>query len=320
MSNTIEQSFTISLEHHGLRLDQAISQLLPNYSRSQIKQWILDKEIHINDQEAKPRDKVKLDDAITLAVTLKAKQEDQPQDLPLDIIYEDDELLIINKPVGAVVHPGAGNQDSTLLNALLHHYPDIATIPRAGIIHRLDKDTSGLMVIAKTLSCHHYLVDAMQQRLIKREYLAITNGTFISGGTIDQPIGRHPKHRTQMAVSHNGGKPAVTHYRLAQKFRAYTYLRVQLETGRTHQIRVHMAHIKHALVGDQVYGGRLNMPKGATPELREILKSFKRQALHATKLTFTHPVSQQEICQEVEPPHDFKQLLAALECDNLNKT
>jgi 23S rRNA pseudouridine1911/1915/1917 synthase len=319
MSTTIEQSFIISPEHHGLRLDQALSQLLTDYSRSQIKQWILDKEILVNGQAIRPRDKVQLDDTVTLAVTLKVKQEDKPQDLPLDIVYEDDELLIINKPVGAVVHPGAGNQDSTLLNALLHHYPDIATIPRAGIVHRLDKDTSGLMVIAKTLSSHHYLVDAMQQRLIKREYLAITNGTFISGGTVDEPIGRHPKQRTQMAVSHNGGKPAITHYRLAQKFRAHTYLRVQLETGRTHQIRVHMAHINHALVGDQVYGGRLHMPKGATPELREKLHSFKRQALHATKLTFTHPVNQQEICQEATPPEDFKQLLATLECDNLTK-
>jgi 23S rRNA pseudouridine1911/1915/1917 synthase len=319
MSTTIEQSFVISPQHHGLRLDQALSQLLADYSRSQIKQWILDKEILVNGQALRPRDKVQLDDTVTIAVTLKAKQEDKPQNLPLDIVYEDDELLIINKPVGAVVHPGAGNQDSTLLNALLHHYPDIATIPRAGIVHRLDKDTSGLMVIAKTLSSHHYLVDAMQQRLIKREYLAITNGTFISGGTIDEPIGRHLKQRTQMAVSHNGGKPAVTHYRLAQKFRAHTYLRVQLETGRTHQIRVHMAHINHALVGDQVYGGRLHMPKGATPELREMLHSFKRQALHATKLTFIHPVSQQEICQEVIPPEDFKQLLATLECDNLIK-
>jgi len=232
----------------------------------------------------------------------------------LDVVFEDEDLLVVNKPVGLVVHPGAGNPGGTLMNGLLHHAPKLEEIPRAGIIHRIDKDTTGLLLVAKSLTAHTALVRQLADRQISRNYLAICNGVLTGGGTIDQPIGRHPGDRKRMSVQQNG-KPAVTHFTVQERFRAFTYIRVKLETGRTHQIRVHFAWRRHALVGDQTYGGRLALPKGATEPLIEALRKFKRQALHATRLVFEHPASGEQIELEVPPPADFEALLAVMRED-----
>jgi len=238
-----------------------------------------------------------------------------PQDIPLNIIHEDEALLVINKPAGLVVHPAPGNPDRTLVNALLHYCPALAELPRAGIIHRIDKDTTGLMVVAKTLTAHTQLVQQLQAREIKREYLALVKGEMISGSSIDQPIGRHPSQRTKMAVV-GKGKPAITHYRIKQRFGHYTLLHVQLETGRTHQIRVHLAYIHHPIVGDPTYGGRLQFPKDISEDLQQTLTHFKRQALHAWRLTLDHPVSKQQLSFQAEPPADFVKLIDQLPRQN----
>ena len=262
----------------------------------------------------KPREKVIGGEQLAIDAELEAEQSWVAQPIDLDIVYEDDHLLVINKPAGLVVHPAAGNRDSTLLNALLHHSPELATIPRAGIVHRIDKDTTGLLVVAKTLKAHASLVDQLQKKTAFREYEAIVQGVMTGGGMVDEPIGRHPSQRTKQAVTHSG-KPAVTHYRLIERFRAHTHIRVQLETGRTHQIRVHMAHIQYPLLGDPTYGGRLRLPKGATPELIEALRLFKRQALHAKKLGVEHPETGEYCEWEVPLPEDFRSMIKVLRDD-----
>jgi 23S rRNA pseudouridine1911/1915/1917 synthase len=297
------------------RIDQALSDLLPEYSRNQFKQWLLSAEILLDDKAVKPKDKLKLGQHIHIHARLPVRIESQAQALPLEIIYEDNSILIINKPAGLVVHPGAGNTENTLMNALLHHHPDSVLIPRAGIVHRLDKETTGLMVVAKTLIAYNKLVDDMQLRHIQREYEAVIEGILVSGGTIDEPIGRHPTKRTQMAVL-NQGKPATTHYRVLERFDAHTHIRLILETGRTHQIRVHMAHIRHPIVGDPVYGGRPKLPKGASNLLINTLKQFKRQALHAIKLSLDHPVTQERLSFEMSLPQDMQNLIDQLKHDN----
>lgn len=236
---------------------------------------------------------------------------DLPQALPLEIVFEDEHLLVVNKPSGLVVHPAAGNPDGTLLNRLLHHAPELATLPRAGIVHRLDKDTTGLLVVAKTLPAHKGLVEQLQARSIKREYRALVVGVLVTGGTVEGAVGRHPVERTRMAVV-SGGKPAVTHYRVIERLPAHTFLKVELETGRTHQIRVHLAHIRHPLVGDPLYGGRPRLPKGGTEDQIRALQGFRRQALHAVRLRLTHPVSGQVLEWEAPIPEDFRGLLSAL--------
>ena len=298
----------------GQRLDQIAAELFPDYSRSRLQTWIKNGDLRVNGEIRKTRDKIQGGERLQLATELVPDESWEPQAIDLDILYEDDQLLVINKPVGLVVHPAAGNPDSTLLNALLHHCPDLATLPRAGIVHRIDKDTTGLLVVAKTLKAHASLVDQLQEKTAFREYEAIACGVMTGGGKVDEPIGRHPSIRTKQAVTHSG-KPAVTHYRVLERFRGHTHIKVQLETGRTHQIRVHMAHIHYPLLGDPLYGQRLRLPKGASPELIEALRGFKRQALHARKLGVQHPETGEYMEWESPLPDDFQAMLQVLRDD-----
>lgn len=308
----IELNTTFREEHNGLRLDIALANLLPEYSRGRIQQWIREDHASVDGIIRNQRFKVSTGEHIHLVAEIKVEISDAAEDIPLNIVYEDEELLVINKPPGFVVHPGAGNREHTLLNALLHHHPALANLPRAGIIHRLDKDTSGLLIIAKTLESHHYLVSEMQERAISREYSALVQGNIISGGTIDLPIGRHRTARTKMAVREDG-KEACTHYRVKKRFHGFTLIDVALDTGRTHQIRVHMMHIKHPLVGDKMYGGQTRKPKGCPTELLKLVLQFPRQALHARKLSIVHPLSQQQITWEAEMPDDLNELISSIE-------
>lgn len=307
---------TIIIPDHlgGMRLDQALAKLLPDYSRTQLQNWIKNGEITVDGKTAKARDSVLGGETIILSAMQKPQPLWDAEAIALDIVYEDDALLVINKPVGMVVHPAAGHASSTLLNALLHHAPVLRELPRAGILHRLDKDTSGLLVIAKTQTALMKLNKQLKARTMTRIYQAIVLGVLTSGGCIDEPIGRHPIKRKTMAVIETG-KPAVTHYRVMERYRAYTRIKVQLETGRTHQIRVHMAHTHHPLLGDQTYGGRLQLPKGATPELIQQLRQFKRQALHACELGLIHPVTEQPLTWEAPLPEDMKELIEVLKRD-----
>jgi len=304
----------IELEQAGQRLDQALAKLFPDYSRSRLQQWVKEGLVTVDGQTCRPRDKVQGGEQIELEARLEEQVECNPQAIPLDLIFEDEQLLVINKPAGLVVHPAVGNRDGTLQNALLNHDPDLIQLPRAGIVHRLDKETSGLLVVARTPMAHKTLVEQLQAREVKREYRAIAKGVLVAGGTVDAPIGRHPVHRVKQAVV-PGGKPAVTHYRVLERFAHHSYLRVNLETGRTHQIRVHMAHIRHALVGDPVYGGRLQMPAGVSPELENALRRFRRQALHARRLGLNHPTSGEWVEWEVPVPQDMAELLEVLRAD-----
>jgi 23S rRNA pseudouridine1911/1915/1917 synthase len=304
----------IPAELSGQRLDQALAQLFPEYSRSRLSQWIKEGRVLVDDAAARPRDAVMGGQKIQLSVPQEPLSNMAPEALPLEIVYEDAALIVVNKPVGMVVHPGAGNHSGTLQNALLHHAPELAQVPRAGLVHRIDKDTSGLLVVARTLEAHTVLVAALQAREFERGYVAVTLGVMTGGGTVDAPIKRHPTDRIRMSVR-EGGRESVTHYRVLKRFRAHTYITVELETGRTHQIRVHLAHIKYPLVGDQVYGRRLGPPRNASPKLQETLRAFHRQALHAQKLGLTHPSSGEQLLWEVPPPADFQALLAALEED-----
>ncbi|MEJ2655102.1 MAG: 23S rRNA pseudouridine(1911/1915/1917) synthase RluD [Acidihalobacter sp.] len=294
----------------GQRVDQALARLMPEYSRSRLKAWIDAGRVTLDGRVPKPRDAVSGGESVQVRPLIETVHDDRPQAIALDIRYEDAEILVLNKPAGLVVHPAAGNPEGTLLNALLHHEPALATLPRAGIVHRLDKETSGLMVVAKSPGAHRRLVAALAEHEVSREYLALVQGEMIAGGTVDEPIGRHPRDRKRMAVVH-GGKPAVSHYRVEERFVGHTLLRVHLETGRTHQIRVHMAHIRHPIVGDPVYGGRLRLPPGAGDELTTVLRRFNRQALHATRLGLEHPESGEHLSWEAEPPADMLALLAA---------
>jgi len=299
----------------GKRFDQSLAEMFPDYSRSRLKEWILAGDVSVNGEVlTRAREKMYGGEAVQIDTQVESEVRFEAEDIPLTIVYEDDDILVINKPAGLVVHPGAGNPDGTVLNALLHHCPQLDVVPRAGIVHRLDKDTTGLMVVAKTIAAQTNLVDALQAREITREYEAIASGVMTAGGLVDEPIGRHATKRTHMAVTFSG-RPSVTHYRVMEKFRLHTRLRLRLETGRTHQIRVHMAHITHSLAGDPVYGGRPRPPKNATQELRELLKSFKRQALHAAMLSLFHPITGEQMTWHAEIPDDMVQLTNCLRED-----
>jgi len=306
---------TVNESQLGQRLDQALAEMFPEYSRSRIKVWILDSRVRVNGVVTPtPKEKVLGGELIEIDSIIEEDTRWIAQDIALNIVYEDDDILVINKPRDLVVHPGAGNADGTILNALLHYYPAIAEVPRAGIVHRLDKDTTGLMVVAKTVPAQTRLVESLQAREITREYEAVAIGNMTSGGTVEQPIARHPSKRTHMAV-HPMGKPAVTHYRIMEHFRAHTRLRLRLETGRTHQIRVHMSHINHPLVGDPLYGGRPRPPKGAAESFVELLRGFDRQALHATMLRLYHPITSIEMEWHAPLPQDMVDLIAAMKAD-----
>jgi 23S rRNA pseudouridine1911/1915/1917 synthase len=300
----------------GLRLDQAVAQMFPDHSRSRLTSWIKSGDLLLDGAQAIPRQIVRGGEIVTLNAKMGQEVPMRPEDIALDIRYEDADLLVINKPAGLVVHPGAGQPAGTLQNALLNYDARLAGIPRAGIVHRLDKDTSGLMVVARSLRAHTKLVEALQERDVHRQYVAVVLGPMIAGGSVDAPIGRHPRDRLKQAVvDEPAGKHALTHYRVRERFRAHTLIECRLETGRTHQIRVHMAHAKHPLVGDAQYGGGMKLPKGATDELVETLRGFKRQALHAEKLEFEHPVSGELVSVTVDPPEDFTALVHALRDD-----
>ena len=263
----------------------------------------------------RPRDRVAGGEHIELKTATAVDSERwEAQPIDLVVIHEDEHLLVVDKPAGLVVHPGAGNPDGTLVNALLHRDRALARVPRAGIVHRLDKNTSGLLVVARTLLAHKRLVDALKNRQVEREYLAIVAGVLRAGGRVDAPVGRHRVHRTRMAVS-DAGRPAATRYRVERRFRAHTLVRLNLESGRTHQIRVHMAHIDHPVIGDPTYGGRLKLPANASPALAEQLRSFKRQALHATRLQLNHPATDQQLQWQSPLPADMQTLLDTLDTE-----
>jgi len=298
----------------GQRLDQALASMFPQYSRSRLKSWILDGLVTVDGAVLRPRDAVSGGEEIELRPQHEIEVTAQPEPVEFGIAYEDETLLVVNKPAGLVVHPGAGNAGGTLMNGLLHSHPPLSAVPRAGIIHRLDKDTSGLLLVGKSLESQTALVRQLAEREISRHYLAVCNGVLTGGGTIDAAIGRHPVDRVRMSVR-DRGKPAVTHYRVIERFAAHTYVRVELETGRTHQIRVHFAHKRHALVGDPTYGGRLAIPAGTGNDLAEMLRQFKRQALHAEQLSLVHPLSGETLQVQAPPPDDFAALLQALAHD-----
>lgn len=303
-------------DQFGQRLDQAAAQLFPDFSRARLQTWIKNARLLVNGEPGKAKDRLMGGEILTLDAELDVQEHWQPENLPLNTVYRDEAIIVINKPVGLVVHPAAGNRTGTLLNALLFHYPELETVPRAGIVHRLDKDTSGLMVVARTQSSHLDLVTQLQERSISRGYQAIVSGLITAGGTVDAPLGRHPVHRTRRAVlSSVDAREAITHYRILTRFRSHTHIQLKLETGRTHQIRVHMSHIAYPLVGDQVYAGRLKLPKGASTELIEFLKKFKRQALHACHLGLKHPKSGKFVEWKTELPEDMLGLLQVLQND-----
>jgi len=301
----------IPMDRAGMRLDQVLAELLPAFSRSRLQHWIRSGDLKIDGRMVRPRDRVFGGEMVSGTLHLPPATEDQAQAIPLQIIYEDGDIIVLDKPAGLVVHPAVGNPDGTLVNALLHHAPELAGLPRAGLVHRLDKDTSGLLVVARTLRAHAELVRQLQARSIEREYQAVVNGTLVAGGTVNVPLGRHPVDRKRMAVVING-KPAVTHYRVLQRFRAHTHLKVKLETGRTHQIRVHLAHVRHPLLGDPVYGGRPRIPAGLSESALQTITDFRRQALHAARLGLTHPSSGQLMHWNALVPTDLQELLAAL--------
>ncbi|MGL9759981.1 MAG: 23S rRNA pseudouridine(1911/1915/1917) synthase RluD [Symbiopectobacterium sp.] len=315
MAQQVQLTATIAESQLSQRLDQALAELFPDYSRSRIKEWILDNRVQINGNIInKPKEKVLGGEAIMINALIDEGLRLKAQDIALDIVYEDQDMLVINKPRNLVVHPGTGNPDGTVLNALLHHFPAIGNVPRAGIVHRLDKDTTGLMAVAKTVPAQTRLVELLRAREIKREYEAIAIGHMIAGGTVNEPMSRHSTKRTHMSV-HPMGKPAVTHYRIMEHFRNHMRLRLRLETGRTHQIRVHMAHINHPLVGDQLYGSPLRLPKRASEELVTALRTFDRQALHATMLLLCHPISGIEMEWHAPIPQDMVDLIKVLKAD-----
>ena len=314
VNDTETLSQAISDELSGMRLDQALARLWPEYSRSRLKQWVDDGLVAVNGKVLRPRDKVQEGDRIVLQPQQIPDETWVAEDIPIDVIYEDEQLIVINKAAGVVVHPAAGNYQGTLVNALLHYSPDLASLPRAGVVHRLDKDTTGLLVIARTLQAHKVLVSQLEARSVKRKYIAIAQGTMVSGATVDAPIARHPVNRQRMAVA-RAGREAITHYRVRERFRRHTMIDVQLETGRTHQIRVHMAHVKYPLLGDPLYNGRARRMAGASPELTEILQNFSRQALHAFELELIHPASNEIIGWQAPIPDDMLAVADALRVD-----
>ena len=313
---TIRQQAEVPLSAAGRRFDQALAEMFPAYSRSRLSGWIKAGAATLDGAPAAPRQLLRGGERVELDVELETEVHSQPEAIALTIVYEDADLLVLDKPAGLVVHPGAGNPAGTLLNGLLHHDPQLAELPRAGIVHRLDKDTSGLMVVARTLSTHTALVDLLSRHEVERQYEAVVMGTMVAGGTVDQPIGRSMGDRLRQAVrDEEDGKRAVTHYRVRERFRAHSLLQCQLETGRTHQIRVHLAHIGHPLIGDPLYGGGLKLPKGSSDGLVAALRGFRRQALHAEKLSFVHPVTGEALSFTAERPADQLALIEALRAD-----
>ena len=298
----------------GRRFDAVLAELFPEYSRSRLSAWVKSGDVLLDGATVRPREAVRGGQEVVLTATLEPQVSAGPEDIPLSVLYEDAEVLVIDKPAGLVVHPGAGNHTGTLVNALLFRDPSIAAVPRAGIVHRLDKDTSGVMVVARTLQAQAALVAQLSAREVHRQYLAVVVGALVSGGTVAAPIDRHPRDRLRMAVR-DDGREATTHYRLQERFRAHTALECRLETGRTHQIRVHMAHLKHPIVGDPLYGGPLKLPRGASDELATALRGFKRQALHAQVLEFAHPATGEPVRCEAPLPDDLQALLRELRTD-----
>jgi 23S rRNA pseudouridine1911/1915/1917 synthase len=336
MEKRLSSNLTVALDMavppgaSGKRFDQIAAELFPDYSRARLQAWIKSGELRVDGAPRQPKDKLYAGMQLALRAELQpVNAEWQGEAIALDIIYEDDDILVLNKPAGLVVHPAAGHAEGTLLNALLHHWPTLNTVPRAGIVHRLDKDTTGLMVVAKNLTAQANLVAQLAKRSVHREYEAVVNGVLISGDTVHTQIGRHPRDRKRQAVltsrevdkegeakeGAGGGKEAITHFRVLQRFRAYTHVRCLLETGRTHQIRVHMQHIHHPILGDSVYGGRFKIPAGADPELVAYLRAFPRQALHAKRLELLHPRSGEAMQWEAPLPADMTELLQWLAAD-----
>ena len=310
-----ELTSTVPDSAAGRRFDAVLAELFPDYSRSRLSSWIKSGDALLDGEQVRPRDPVRGGEAVSLRVVQEVQTHSEPEDIALDVLYEDAHVFVIDKPAGLVVHPGAGNPTGTLVNALLHRDPALNALPRAGIVHRLDKDTSGVMVVARTLPAHTALVEQLSARAVHRQYLAVVVGALVSGGTANLAIDRHPRDRIRMAVR-DDGRDAVTHYRLRERFRAHTLLECRLETGRTHQIRVHMQHLKHPIIGDPLYGGPLKLPKGATPELVETLRGFKRQALHAETLEFAHPVGGEPVRCSALMPADMQALVAVLRDDS----
>jgi len=314
---SIQLDAEVPIAAAGQRLDRVLAMLFPQHSRSRLAGWVRQGVVQIDGIQALlPRQAVAGGEAVRIAVADEnASPQITAEPIALDILYEDADLLVLNKPAGLVVHPGAGNPRGTLQNALLYFDPQLAGIPRAGIVHRLDKDTSGLLVVARSLTAHTALVAMLSQHLVQRRYQAVVRGRLIAGGTVDASIGRHPTDRLRQSVRASGGRRALTHYRVLERFRAHTLVRCELETGRTHQIRVHMAYLGNPLLGDPIYGGGLRLPGGAIPELLEVLRGFRRQALHAASLRFSHPLQDTEIHIEAPLPEDFQTLLASLRLD-----
>ncbi|MBA2650568.1 MAG: 23S rRNA pseudouridine(1911/1915/1917) synthase RluD [Legionella sp.] len=315
MIDHIQKKLTVLDAHHNQRIDWVLAQLLPEYSRSLLSNWIKTGAVTINHKTCKPKDKALAGAQIIINVNYQAINHDSSlcdaEDIPLDIVFEDEDLLILNKPAGLVVHPGAGNREHTLVNALLHHEPQLSHLPRAGIIHRLDKETTGLLIVAKSLIAHSALIRQMQSREIQRHYITLVQGHLISGGTIETCFGRSPRNRLKMSVM-TQGRQAITHYKIKKQFHDYSLLDVSLMTGRTHQIRVHLAHINHPVVGDPLYGSRMRFPQSAEESLRCALQQFKRQALHACSLAFIHPITKRELLFNAPLPDDFQMLLNLL--------
>jgi 23S rRNA pseudouridine1911/1915/1917 synthase len=313
---TIRHEATVPLSAAGWRFDRALAEMFPEYSRSRLTAWVKAGAVTLDGAVAPPRQLLRGGEQVRLEAVLEAEVELEPEDIALEVVHQDEHVLVLNKPAGLVVHPGAGNPAGTMLNALLHHDPKLAELPRGGIVHRLDKETSGLMVVARSLPAHTALVEMLSRHDVERQYEAVVLGQLVAGGTVDAPIGRHMGDRLRQAVrDEEDGKHAVTHYRLRERFRAHALLQCNLETGRTHQIRVHMAHIGHALVGDPLYGGGLRLPKGATPELVAALRGFRRQALHAERLAFAHPVSGEPLSFSAARPADLDELVRILRAD-----
>ena len=315
MHDIISLEAVVEDQWAGMRLDQVAALAFPDYSRSRLKTWIQDGDITVDGKVLRPREKLYGGEKLVVDTKIERQERWQPQAIELDVVFEDEHILVINKPVSLVVHPGAGNHDGTLLNALLHHAPQLNSVPRAGIVHRLDKDTSGLMVVAKTIPAQTDLVAQLQERSMGREYEAIAQGVLTGGGVVDEPMALHSRNRLKMAVAPLG-KPATTQYRVLKRYRAHTHLRLKLETGRTHQIRVHMAYINYPLLGDPLYGGRQRLPKGCDEDFLDCLRDFKRQALCAKRLELTHPFTQQDMEWEVPLPEDMQELLVELGRDN----
>lgn len=318
MTEKIQQQAIVPDELDGLRFDRIAVQLFPDFSRARLQSWIKSGALRVDGQQGKPSDALAPDMRLSVNVELEQHSEWQPQSIALHIVHEDAAIIVVNKPAGLVVHPGAGQAAGTLANALLHHCSELAAVPRAGIVHRLDKNTSGLLVIAKTLSAHQRLVQQLQQRTVKRQYIAVVHGSPPAQGKVDAALGRHPVQRKKMAVRKSGGKPAITHFTTLQRFTTATLLRLHLETGRTHQIRVHMASIGHALVGDPVYGARPGGGAAINAELRKTINAFSRQALHAQKLGLQHPQTGQLSQWEAELPADLADLLSSLRAPEAN--